>query len=209
MALAFLALILSYLLGAIPNGYIMGKLKGLDIRKHGSGNIGFTNVLRVMGTLPGAVVLVADVGKGLLSVLLISRLGTIQPNPLSPYMPVLCGGLAMIGHVWPVYLKFRGGKGVASSLGIFFALYWPGGLASLIVWFIIVGITRYVSLGSLLLCLTFLISTFLRGGEYIWGIRIMAIVINIIVIFRHKGNIQRLINGTERKFGKREKPEAA
>jgi glycerol-3-phosphate acyltransferase PlsY len=207
MILALLAIVFSYLVGSIPNGYIVGKLfKGIDVRDHGSGNIGFTNVLRVVGVGPGIIVLLADVGKGVLAVLVISKLGGIQANALTPYIRELCGGFAMIGHVWAIFLKFRGGKGVATSLGIFISLSWLGGLISLGVWIIVVAITRYVSLGSILLCISFCVATFVTSGEYIWGLRIMALVVTVIVIYRHKGNIQLLIRGEERKFGHREQP---
>lgn len=201
MILALLAIVLSYLVGSIPNGYIAGRLfKGIDVRDHGSGNIGFTNVLRVAGVGPGIIVLLADVGKGVLAVLAISKLGS------TPYIRELCAGFAMIGHVWTVFLKFRGGKGVATSLGIFISLFWQGGLIALGVWIVVVAITRYVSLGSILLCISFCIATFVISGQYIWGLRIMALAVTAIVIYRHKGNIQRLIRGEERKFGHREQP---
>jgi glycerol-3-phosphate acyltransferase PlsY len=205
MALALLAMILSYLVGSIPAGYVVGKLfKGIDIRDYGSGNIGFTNALRVLGVLPGAIVLLADVGKGAAAVLAISRLGGMQSHALTPYIRELCGGFAMIGHIWTIFLRFRGGKGVATSLGIFTSLFWQAGLISLGVWIIAVAITRYVSLGSILLCLSFCVASFITTGQYIWGLRIMALAVTAIVIYRHKGNIQRLIKGEERKFGQRE-----
>jgi len=205
MLLALLAIVLSYLAGSIPAGYVVARLfKGIDIREHGSRNIGFTNVLRVMGVGPGAIVLLADVGKGVLAVLVISQLGAVQSNALTPYIRALCGGFAMVGHVWTVFLKFRGGKGVAASLGIFIGLFWQAGLISLGIWLVIVGITRYVSLGSILLCLSFCVAVFITGGQDVWGIRIMALVVTIIVIVRHKGNIQLLLKGEERRFGQRE-----
>ncbi|MFC1718285.1 glycerol-3-phosphate 1-O-acyltransferase PlsY [Candidatus Poribacteria bacterium] len=205
MVLTLLAIVLSYLAGAIPAGCVVGKLKGIDIRDHGSGNIGFTNALRVMGVGPGVLVLLADVGKGVAAVLAISQLGAMQSNALTPYIRELCGGFAMVGHVWTVFLKFRGGKGVATSLGIFTSLFWQGGLISLAVWIIIVAITRYVSLGSILLCISFCVACFIASGQYIWGMRVLALVVTVIVIYRHKGNIHRLIRGEERKFGQREK----
>ncbi len=205
MLLTLLAIVLSYLAGAIPLGYVIGKLKGINIRDHGSGNIGFTNALRVMGVGPGVLVLLADVGKGVAAVLAISQLGAMQSNALTPYIRELCGGFAMAGHVWTVFLKFRGGKGVATSLGIFTSLFWQGGLISLAVWIIIVAITRYVSLGSILLCISFCVACFIVNGQYIWGMRVLALVVTVIVIYRHKGNIQRLIKGEERKLGQREK----
>ena len=203
MLLALLAIVLSYLAGSIPSGYIIAKLlKGIDIRDHGSGNIGLTNVMRVMGLGPGIMVLLADAGKGVAAVLAISQLGAIQPNALAPYMREVCGGFAMVGHVWTVFLKFRGGKGVATSLGVFISLFWQGGLISFGVWIIAVAITRYVSLGSILLCISFCVASFVISG---WGLRIMALAVTAIVIYRHRGNIQRLIKGEERKFGQREK----
>ena len=207
MLMTALAIVLSYLVGAIPFGYIVGKLfKGIDIREHGSGNIGFTNALRVMGAGPGFIVLLADIAKGVAAVLAISQLGKLDTNALTPYMREVCGGFAMIGHVWTVFLKFRGGKGVSTSLGVFTGVFWQGGLISLGVWIIIVAMTRYVSLGSILLCISFCIAVFIKGGEYIWGPRAMALAVTLIVIYRHKGNIRRLIKGEERKFGQREKP---
>lgn len=210
MLLALLAIILSYLVGAVPSAYIIVKLvKGVDIRNYGSGNVGFTNALRVIGFLPGIIVLLADIGKGLLAVLIISKLGGIKPNILLPYMPVLCAFFAIIGHIWTVFLKFHGGKGVATSLGIFFGLNWLAGLLSLIVWLLVVAITRYVSLGSILLCITFCIVIFIDGGHYvfdninIWSIRALGIVITALVIYKHKSNIQRLLKGEERKFGQK------
>lgn len=203
---AILAIILSYLIGSIPSGYIAGKLKGIDIREHGSGNIGFTNVLRVLGILPGVIVLLADVGKAVIAVLAVSQLGRLQPGAMAPYLPALCGGTVLLGNVWTIFLKFRGGKGVATSLGIFLSISPIAGLISLAVWIIVVVITRYVSLGSILLCISFCITVFITNGEYIWGIRILALVVTVIVIYRHKGNIQRLISGEERKFGQGENP---
>jgi glycerol-3-phosphate acyltransferase PlsY len=209
MLLAIIALVISYLAGAIPSAYIIVKLiKGIDIRQQGSGNVGFTNALRVIGWGPGLLVLLADIGKGIVAVMAISRLGMMQSNPLSEYMPVLCGFSAIVGHIWTVFLKFHGGKGVATSLGIFIGLYPLAGLISLGVWLIAVAITRYVSLGSILLCITFCIISFATDGTKgveIWSLRIMAIIVTIIVTYKHKGNIQRLIKGEERKFGQREK----
>jgi glycerol-3-phosphate acyltransferase PlsY len=209
MILAILALVLSYLAGSIPSAYIIVRLaKGIDIRKQGSGNVGFTNATRVIGMKLGIIVLLADMGKGVLAVLAISKLGMIQPNSLSEYMPVLCGLFAIIGHIWTVFLKFHGGKGVATSLGIFIGLYPLAGLIGLGVWLIAVGMTRYVSLGSILLCISFCVVAFATGGEYvtynvnIWAVRIMGLLVTLIVTLKHAGNIQRLIKGEERKFGK-------
>jgi len=211
MILAILAIILSYIAGSIPFAYIVVKLmKGTDIRTVGSGNVGFTNATRSLGMGKGLIVLFADAGKGVVAVLAISRLGMIQDNSLLHFMPVICGLAAIIGHIWTVFLKFKGGKGVATSLGIFISIHWIAGLIALAVWLIIVAITRYVSLGSILMCVAFLIVAFVTGtGNVtyevnIWAVRIMAIVVTLIVTYKHRDNIQRLIKGEERKFGKKE-----
>jgi glycerol-3-phosphate acyltransferase PlsY len=206
MILALSAIILSYLVGAIPVGLIVGKLfKGVDIREHGSGNIGFTNALRVLGFVPGIIVLLLDVAKGVIPVLFISRLGTIQANALAPYMSELCGGIAIVGHIWTVFLKFHGGKGVSTSLGVFISVYPFAGLISLGLWLIVVAVTRYVSLGSILLCISFCVVVFVTYGPRFWSMGIMGLVITALVIYRHRGNIQRLLTGNERKFGHSER----
>lgn len=211
MTLAILAIVISYLVGSIPFAYIFVRLfKGVDIRKEGSGNVGFTNATRVIGIKLGIIVLLADMGKGILTVLAISKLGMTQPNALAGYMPVLCGFFAIVGHIWTIFLKFHGGKGVATSLGVFIAICPIAGLVSLGVWLIIVAITEYVSVGSIFMCINFCALTFVLNCSYfinninIWAVRITAILITIIVIFKHTDNIKRLIRGEERKFGKRE-----
>lgn len=211
MVFTLLSVILSYLVGAIPSAYIVVRLfKGIDIRNYGSGNVGFTNALRVIGVGPSILVLVADIGKGILSVLVISRLGMLRANPISNYSPVLCGLFAIIGHIWTVFLKFRGGKGVATSLGVFFALHWLGGVIGLAVWIAAVAITRYVSIGSMLLCISFCITAFLTGNSYTldqinaWSVRALGLIVTFIVIYKHRSNISRLIKGEERKIGQKE-----
>ena len=202
-----LLIILSYLLGAIPVGYIVGKLwKNVDIRQHGSGNIGFTNVLRVAGKLPGIVVLLLDVGKGFVPVLLASQFA--ENINLSGFMtvPALCGLAAIIGHDWPVYLKFRGGKGISTTIGVFFALNWRVTLVGLVIWLIVVIITRYVSLGSILFAVSLpitaviLLHLILQIENWV-AILISSAIAAVIAIYRHKGNIGRLLNGAERKIG--------
>ena len=202
MILALSAIILSYLMGAVPVGLIVSKLfRGVDIREHGSGNIGFANSLRVLGVLPGVIVLLGDVAKGVIPVLFISRLGAIQTNALTPYIQELCGGFAIIGHIWTVFLKFRGGKGVTTSLGVFLGVYPLAGLISLGVWIVAVGIIRYVSVGSILLCISFCLVVFIIYGPRVWSMGIMGLIVTVMVIYRHMGNIQRLIAGEERRFG--------
>ncbi len=201
-----IAIILSYLLGAIPFGYLVGKLwSGVDVREHGSQNIGFTNVLRVVGRVPGAIVLILDIGKGVAAVLGIARLGVVHPEIL----PILCGIAAIIGHNWPVYLKFKGGKGVATTIGAFIALTPAATLISITVWFITVWLTRYVSLGSILfvICLPITVSVlgYIAGwNTHTTALLACAVLVAILATYRHKSNIARLLNGTERKIGQKE-----
>lgn len=209
--MTIIAIVLSsYLLGAIPFGYIVAKLwKKVDVRQHGSGNIGFTNVLRVTGKGPGFVVLVLDICKGLLPVLLFSQL--TETVELGKFMtvPALCGLAAIVGHDWPVYLKFSGGKGISTTIGAFLALNWQVTLVGIVVWFLVVIITRYVSLGSILFVVSLPVTTLifhlipqLTVEDWI-AISISSAIAAVIAIYRHKGNINRLLTGTERKIGQK------
>jgi len=208
--MTIIALILSYLLGAIPFGYIVSKLwKNIDIRQYGSGNIGFTNVLRVAGKSPGIVVLLLDVGKGLLPVLLISQFTEAMELGKFMTLPALCGLASIIGHNWPIYLKFRGGKGVSTTIGAFLALTWQVTLVGLVIWLVIVIITRYVSLGSILFVVSLPITTVVlhlspRVEIEDWiAILISSVIVAVMVVYKHKGNLCRLLSGTERKFGQK------
>ena len=197
-------ILLSYLVGAIPFGYIIGRLwKGIDIREHGSGNIGFTNVLRAVGTVPGAIALILDIGKGVATVVGIARLGEAN----LAILPVLCGIAAIIGHNWTIYLEFKGGKGIATTIGVFIALEPIATLISLAVWVITVAITRYVSLGSILLVICLPIAIFaikLASKQYITAVLVAAIFAMVFAVYKHRSNIGRLLNGTERKMGQKE-----
>jgi glycerol-3-phosphate acyltransferase PlsY len=194
--------LLSYLVGAIPFGYIIAKLwKGIDIREHGSKNIGFTNVLRTVGAVPGIIVLILDIGKGLASILIFARLGELNLDIL----PVLCGVAAIIGHNWTIYLKFKGGKGIATTIGVFIALAPMATLISLVVWVITVLITRYVSLGSILFVICLPIVIFagqIVGRDYTISLLLAAALVAIMAIYKHRSNIGRLLNGTEKKIGR-------
>lgn len=187
------SILLGYLIGSIPIGYLVThRWMQIDIRKHGSGNTGFTNVFRVAGFVPGVVVLVGDLGKGVLAVLIGKWLGT-------EFTGMLCGLSSIMGHNWSVFLNFTGGRGVATGAGVFFALAPKVLLITSIIWIGTILITRYVSLASILgaasvpiLMLIFRESTLLT---------IFGLIAAIFVIYRHKPNIQRLLAGTEYKFG--------
>ncbi|HIE30170.1 TPA: glycerol-3-phosphate 1-O-acyltransferase PlsY [Candidatus Poribacteria bacterium] len=192
-------ILLSYLVGAIPFGYIIGRLwKGIDIREYGSGNIGFTNVLRAIGTVPGFIVMLLDIGKGVAAVVGIARLGEANLTIL----PVLCGIASIIGHNWTIYLNFKGGKGIDTTIGVFIALEPIATVISLIVWVIAVAITRYVSLGSLLFVICLPLAT-LAIKQDITAVLVAAILAMLFAIYKHRSNIVRLLNGTERKIGQK------
>ncbi|HTD45708.1 MAG TPA: glycerol-3-phosphate 1-O-acyltransferase PlsY [bacterium] len=188
MALA--VIIVSYLIGAIPTGLIVVRLlTGEDIRRHGSGNIGTVNVLRVAGTGTAVVVLAVDILKGLVPVMLAVRMGL-------PAWTVVAGGLAAIaGHNWSVFLKFQGGKGIATSFGVLLALSWPAAAVAGAVWVVAVAITRYSSLGSLLAAVSVPLSLrWLRQPDaYVY----FGIIAALFAVYRHRANIQRLVTGTE------------
>ena len=194
---------IGYGFGCIQSAYIIGKLtKKIDVREHGSGNAGMTNVIRVIGRKAGLVVFVCDVLKAIAAfvvcALIFSGGGTFFPNEL-PLEPGLYAGLGvLLGHNFPFFLKFRGGKGIASSLGIMLAIDWRAALAVYVVGASIILITRYISLSSLAMVLLFplLLITFSHQPEIVFGTLFMAGMAFVL----HRGNIQRLIRGTERKI---------
>jgi glycerol-3-phosphate acyltransferase PlsY len=203
------AAILGYLLGSVPTGVWFGRVfKGIDIRKHGSKSIGATNVFRVLGARLAAVVLLVDIGKGFMSCYLAARL---DPGrfALEPAQTALIAGLAaVLGHLFPVFAGFKGGKGIATGAGMLLFLA-PFELAfAMIVFITTVAVTRYVSLGSLLAAAFFSVSIFLEkyylkypvGGE----MSFLAVLLIALTIFTHRANIGRLINRTENRLGRRE-----
>ncbi|MBI9015880.1 MAG: glycerol-3-phosphate 1-O-acyltransferase PlsY [Phycisphaerae bacterium] len=209
-----IAPLLAYAIGSISFAIMVGKLKGIDIRKHGSGNLGSTNVTRVLGQQWGIICFFGDVLKGLIPTLLMGLWLKHQVNAADVQLQgpwlwswLLVAGCCVIGHVFPFYLKFKGGKGVATSLGILLGL-WPyltfAGLATFIIWAIIWAIWRYVSLASIVAAVAFpLIFTLLIGiidqwtlGN-LWPLLVFALVIGSMVIIKHRSNISRLIAGTE------------
>ncbi len=191
----------AYLLGAIPTAYLFGKAKkGIDIREHGSGNVGATNAFRVLGKLPGILVLVIDVAKGAVAVTLLPQL--IKPiTPLAySWLPALLGILAIAGHIWTPFLRFKGGKGVATSLGVFLFLDPVSTLIALGVWIASLLLFRYVSVSSILAAITLPIAivSFLRP----FPIVLISSIDCIIICYMHKSNLRKLLLGTEKKIGK-------
>lgn len=197
----FFITILGYLLGSIPGGYIVGKLvKGVDVRKYGSGNIGTTNVLRVLGKKYALFVFLIDFGKGAASVLIASL---FPYGNLSPLVRSLTGMACITGHNWPLFLRFKGGKGVATSAGVFLILTPLPFIFSFLTMVVVVGLTRYVSLGSMISAalLPLYIGIFMKeeGVFYIF----LGVAVALLVVFRHRSNIKRLLAGKESKLGER------
>jgi len=198
-------LLIAYLIGAIPSAAIAGKLlKGIDVRNHGSGNVGGTNAWRVLGWKGGVPVSIVDVGKGVIAAALIPRL-PFGPFPVDPQiLPILCGLAAVIGHVFPIYLGFRGGKGVATGGGMLLAIApIPVGIAAGVFAIALLS-TGWVSLGSLLAALTVPLAIALlnayTAAQYPSLLLGLTAALAVFIWFTHRGNIVRILHGSERCF---------
>jgi glycerol-3-phosphate acyltransferase PlsY len=200
--LAACAVVMAYLVGSFPAGYLLGRLWGVNVLKHGSGRTGGTNVLRSAGPLAAVITGALDVLKGAVAVWLAAQVTG------SPPVEVLAGAAAILGHNHSLFLSFRGGAGVGTSLGALAAIYWPAALALIVLLLVMILVTRYASLGSLVtmtampLALAYLAWTGAQAWVYVaygllaWG----------IVLYSHRPNIHRLLSGTERRLGKRSPP---
>ena len=202
-----LTLVLAYLLGSFPSGYLAGRwLKGVDIRTLGSGSTGATNVLRQIGKGPALVVFLIDVLKGTAAVLLAKALG------LNDWWVVASGLAALAGHIWPIWLGWRGGKAVATGLGMLLGLAWPVGLATFGVFLTVISVSRIVSLSSVLAALSLpllMLARFASLGEAIRPAYLsLSIVAAVLVIWRHRSNLSRIAAGTEPRLGDKKKKEA-
>ena len=209
-----LTLLAGYLLGSIPSGYLAGRwLMGIDIRREGSGSTGATNVLRVVGKGPALVVFVVDVGKGALAVLLAKAVLEPLGLPLSAQAVaidswVVAAGLAALaGHIWPVWLGWKGGKAVATGLGMLLGLAWPVGLACFGVFLGVLSCRRIVSLSSVVAAISLpllMLGWFPSQGFGIrWPYLVLALITTVLVVWRHRSNLQRLMAGTEPKLGQK------
>ena len=190
----FLAVVVAYLVGAVPVGFLVARAFGLgDIRRHGSGTIGATNVLRTMGKGAAVLTLIGDVAKGALAVWL-GRLVSVDAAPAAAVA-------AVVGNCWPVFLRFRGGKGVATGFGALLALVPLAVAPAAIVWIAITAGFRYVSLGSVLAALCVPLGAAMLA--YPWPSVLASVVVAAIILLRHRENIGRLLAGTERRLGER------
>ena len=194
----------AYLVGSIPTGYLLAKAKGIDIRATGSGNIGATNVFRILGKGAGITVLVVDALKGFLPVQLCGIwLRDAAPHDLEAYR-MTAGFFAIMGHNYTCWLRFKGGKGIATSAGVLLALVPWGLLIALLVWLGVFWTTKYVSLASIIAAATLPLAVWGTGGS----IRLIALasILGALAIFKHRANIQRLLAGTENRFGRKKGP---
>lgn len=187
------ALLCSYALGSMPTGLWLGLwLRGVDIRAHGSRNIGATNTLRVLGKGLGALALLGDMAKGLAAVLLFARLGDWA------YLPLVCGLAAILGHSFSLFLRFRGGKGVATSTGVYIALApWPTLIAA-VFFGIVAATTHMVSAASITAAIVLTLCLFLFPAS--WPLRLITLLIAVLVIVKHRENIKRILRGEENRF---------
>ena len=187
-------IILCYLIGAIPFSYLVSQLKGVDIRTRGSGNVGATNVLRTLGPARGAAALGGDFLKGLAA----AWIGTMAGGE---WLMVGCALAAVLGHCYSVFLRFRGGKGMATSAGIVLYLLPKIFLIMLVVFVVVVALLRYVSLGSITVAILFPILTLVMNEPH--ELLVFSVLLAALVVYRHSENIDRLRKGTESKLGSR------
>ena len=205
-----LLLIIGYIIGNIETGYIFGRLNKMEIRNYGSGNAGATNTLRVLGPKAGLIVFLGDFCKSLIPCLVVRYI--FRDNVSLSYMYMLYIGLGVVlGHNFPFYLGFKGGKGVASTAGIIMALDIRIAAVCLAAFIVIVAVTRYVSLASIVVMIIFIGMSHLlvktnygfANGSSPMEFRLLVVVIGFLSIFMHRANIKRLLSGTENKIGKK------
>lgn len=193
----FLLVTASYLLGSIPSSYLAGRwTRGIDLREHGSGNLGATNTFRVLGPRIAAPVMLADLFKGFLP----TALFPLWDGTESWNWAVAYGGAAVVGHVFSVYMRFRGGKGVATAAGVFLALAPSAVLPALAVWLGVLAGWRMVSLASLSAALTLILAVMMI--EVRPAVRALGVAVGAFVIFAHRANIGRIVRGEEHRFGR-------
>lgn len=202
-----LIILLAYLVGSFPTSIVVGRMtRRIDVREHGSKNAGGTNAFRVLGWKAGLFVAVVDISKGVLATLLVAK---IRVDPLTldyELVQIIAGTSAVVGHVWTVLAKFKGGKGVATGAGMIIALFPWASFICFIIFAALVLTTRYVSLGSIIATssLPFVLLTFDRmfGKSVSNSLLTLSFLISGLIIFTHRSNIRRLINGTENRFEK-------
>lgn len=196
------ALFIGYLLGALNAGVIVGKIYGKDIREHGSKSAGLTNTLRVLGKSAATLVLLGDVAKGVIACYIGLRLGAyVYSGTNGDSMTLLAAGAgAIIGHNWPLYFGFKGGKGALTGIAVLFMFDWRMAFICISLFILVVAFTRYVSLGTILATTCFFLISFLPYFGHTFYFNIFALLMAFIIIFKHRLNVQRLLSGTENKL---------
>jgi glycerol-3-phosphate acyltransferase PlsY len=208
--------ILSYLIGSIPTSIIVGKLRrGIDIRQHGSGNAGGTNVIRVLGWKAGIFVIIMDMAKGLLATIVVSRLmyGPIPFENKTPFddftvVQIIAGCAAILGHIWTLFAGFKGGKGIATAGGMLIGVAPVEVAVSLGIFIVVFLVTHYVSLGSLSAAASFPLTMFFRENVFMVSIPgyktliFFSIGISLLIFYTHRANIKRLLKGTENRLSR-------
>ncbi len=204
-----LTILIAYLIGAIPFGFLIPKLFGIaDVRKLGSGNVGATNAYRTAGPVAGILVLIFDIGKGVAAVMLARFIpGTVIPTE---YLLFAAGMAAILGHIFTIFLGFKGGKGVNTALGVMITILPLETLVALVVFIIIVSITHYISLGSMLAASMLFLMTF---AEWLFKLKeippvyvVVTLLLVLLILFSHRSNIKRLRDGNENRFSLHSKP---
>ena len=195
-----LVLLAAYLLGALPFSYLVARARGVDVRRVGSGNVGATNVMRSVSVAAGLLAFVLDAGKGAVAVVL-ARL--VEPGLA---LPVTAGVVAVLGHMYPVWLRFRGGKGVATGAGIFLPLVPLCTIGALATFGLILAVTRYVSVASMLAAASLAVYAFLAGAAPL--VTSAAALMAALIAWKHRENVRRLVRGTERRMGQKPAPGA-
>ena len=204
---------IGYVFGLFQTGYIYGRMHGMDIRKHGSGNAGSTNALRTMGVKAGAITLLGDCFKCVIAVLVVRGIFASRCPEILPLLSLYAGFGAVLGHNYPFYLGFKGGKGIAATAGMILATDLRMAAVCLVVFVVIVAVTRYVSLGSLVVTVLFLAGLVICGqmGEfgmaqnYLFELYGVGLLFTLSAFFQHRANIKRLREGTENKIGLKKK----
>ena len=198
----FILIVIAYILGSIPNALWIGKVfRGIDVREHGSKNTGSTNAARVLGAKLGILTLILDISKGAIPVALsfFMKVDLLENmTGISSLDPIMVGIFAIIGHSFSLFMKFKGGKAVATTVGVFTVLVPKALLLAAVVFFVIFAVTRYVSVSSITAAISLPIFIFFLYWDVPYTI--FGGIIEILIIVKHKSNIQRLLNGTESKF---------
>lgn len=203
----FLCLAIGYVFGLFQTGYIYGRMHGIDIRDHGSGNAGSTNMLRTLGTKAGLITFAGDCIKCILAVVLTRALFGKSHEDILPLLAFYAAAGTILGHNYPFYLKFRGGKGIAATAGLVLSFNWIMAVLGIIVFFTTFFVTHYVSLGSLLVYVGIMIELVILGQSgyfhmsqaHLLELYGVALVLAVLAFWKHRENIKRLMNGTERK----------